>query len=535
MVSENCTPNGAKGEAPSKGTAEKTKAANGSTKPTQQGKTPSRRRRIVFPKNTEGPRRVSAGKVNLNTLLFYFIGGIAALLWVTSKSSSMFAPGAEKEFKRITKAPPFRQEERKQMWRKFIFDPLLDTLLKYHPEIFEGNLDQSDPCGLYLTQSSIPETGWGWFAGKNYDSGEAIRIETLTTGGIPSGSLLLKPHSVLSNVKWEAAPQAPSEEDWSASVLVATREIQEGEEFFLSWEDHLYSSVSDGPFDYVFADVLPLPEHFSKANEYIQEAHTQYFGAINYAKPEVDENQPKKPRYKTSNARWNRAYGKRERRIHAAKHGNLFKPESAVDINKGLTLWKRTLEKFDPLVAKLLPTKAETLAQYHRKARKDESLFSSSSLFGSLQNQTINSLSKSAICVSSFEWQLTQPPAAIVEDGTPQTCGSDESCASDATYRQIVTRKNGFSKGEIVGVIPLLVMPQSHPIESSAACLVPVSKDKVLCPLGGIQERTSDASLANVVYKYSDSRTEEKYPLSMTLDIVALRDLQQNETVRPVY
>jgi hypothetical protein len=162
-------------------------------------------------------------------------------------------------------------------------------------------------------------------------------------------------------------------------------------------------------------------------------------------------------------------------------------------------------------------------------------LFSSSSLFGSLQNQTINSLSKSAMCVSSFEWQLTQPPAAIVEDGTPQTCESEESCASDATYRQIVTRKNGFSKGEIVGVIPLLVMPQSHPIESSAACLVPVSKDKVLCPLGGIQERTSDASLANVVYKYSDSRTEEKYPLSMTLDIVALRDLQQNETVRPVY
>ena len=63
-----------------------------------------------------------------------------------------------------------------------------------------------------------------------------------------------------------------------------------------------------------------------------------------------------------------------------------------------------------------------------------------------------------------------------------------------------------------------------------------------ICPLGGIYEHANDLGLANVEYRWSKNSTIDgippgaeilqKHSLSLSWDIVALRDLQQNETVR---
>jgi len=122
----------------------------------------------------------------------------------------------------------------------------------------------------------------------------------------------------------------------------------------------------------------------------------------------------------------------------------------------------------------------------------------------------------------------------------------------------------------------LLLLPRSHGQEPSAVtmsgngdCLTIKSSSSVLdlvsCPVGGIYERSNDLSSANVEYRWSDRtidqiplevktlvkssssqslsveeeqnlkeiflETFQKNPLSMSWDIVALRDMHQNETM----
>jgi len=489
------------------------------------------------------PRRISGGKaLSPNQVLLVFGGVLFGIFMMAYNMSGMFLPEKGKKYRRMLTSPVNRQKLKSEIIRKSIMDPLIALFLQEDPNAFSP----IDPCDLYLGQTSIPDSGWGFFAGKKYTLGESIRVDhghPIVSGGegIAPWSLLLKPHSVLSNVKWE-----------DGMVLVATRDITPGEEFFLSWEDHA-SSGKSSPLDYVFHS-LPSPEHFLRADEHIRNAHTHYFGAINHTKIEEDEvkQRQRKNQQVYSNARFNRAYGKNKKKLNQKQ---LYKKESTGDIEKGLRLWKSAVQTYDPIVAKLLPTRARALAVYHQKSVEDRSLFSSSSLLGSLKNQTLRSLYKSATCVSFLEWQ----PVHDTED----TSNAEESCDSESRYNQIVTREHGFAKGDTVGIVPLLAMQQIGgkeciPLPSSSA-----SEEVVLCPLDGIHERTSDITLANVEYRWNDSTMNDipsgvksllskaepsfllsieeqqrqkeillkEFPLSMSWDIVALRDIQQNETV----
>lgn len=240
----------------------------------------------------------------------------------------------------------------------------------------------------------------------------------------------------------------------------------------------------------------------------------------------------------------------------------LYKKESVQDIENGLSLWQGVVETYDPIVAKLLPTKAFSLAFYHRQAEADKSLFSSSSLLGSLQNQTVNSLSKFGTCVSFLEWQPVEKAADETDDGNKP----EESCASTPSYKQVVKREHGFVEGEILGVVPLLAMEKSASKDASS-CL-PLSslspnQKVVLCPLGSIYEHNSDRNVANAELVWNNSTmakiplgvkslltqaaaaptlslVEEenqmeillkKFPLSFSWHVVALKDIGQNETV----
>jgi hypothetical protein len=605
-ASVSTTPKAAKGDAPSDNTKTnaKSKGTAGSISSDQHNPDDG-------DLSIHVPRKVSGGTSisHHNLQLLVFVGILALLLQFGSKMGVIIQPPKDgTAYRRMLTSPVKRHQQRKEMFRNAIFNPLVKVVLRMNPDAFWASIvdgdneNYDDPCSLYLGPSSIPDTGWGWFAGKNYTAGESIRIErghkhnflavippppsatssasstsetpTTTTKGIVPWSLLLKPHSLLSNVKWEeedddSSSLLPQEEEWAlaVSVLVATRDIVEGEEFFVSWEDH--PNGGSGPFGYVFGDSLPSPDHFLRADEHIREARIQYFGTINYTKLENGEATKPRPKIQRANSdgRWNSRNKKRK----ASSQQQLYKTESARDIETGLTLWQRAVEKYDPLVAKLLPTKVRTLAMYHQRAALDELLFSSSSLLGSLRNQTVRSLAKDAWCVSSLEWQQQIAAKAESKDDDPNTTteaskatttspeaskNQAASCAASGShYHQVVTRMRGFAKGEIIGVLPLSILQQpSHdaqqepsalskagnrtclPIPSSSAS--PMTMAMTICPLGGIHERTRDPGLANVEYRWSKNstidgiETLQKHPLSLSWDIVALRDLQQNETVR---
>ena len=567
------------------------------------------------------PRKISGGSSSIrhhNLQLLAFVGILALLLQFGSKMGGIIQPPKDgRTYERMLTSPVKRHHQRQEVLRKAIFYPLVKAVLGMNPDAFWASIvdDNDDPCSLYLAPSSIPETGWGWFAGKNYTAGEAIRTErghkhnflaaisppsatssastttsemppTTSTkgmeigGGVAQWSFLLKPHSVLSNVKWVEGDDDSSSSPvpQAVSILIATRDIVEGEEFFLSWEDHPYGNGESGSFGHVIADSLPSPDHFLRADEHIRDARTQYFGTINYTTPENGETTKPKPKIKRANfnGRWNNRNKKRK----ASSQQQLYKVESTREIETGLSLWQRAVDKYDPLVAKLLPTKVKALVMYHQKAVLDETLFSSSSMLGSLRNQTVRSLAKDARCVSSLEWQQ-QPTAAHAEskdDGSnfitesskatatttttaPDASESEQqaaSCASSGShYHQIVTKKRGFAKGEVVGVLPLLVLqqpsydaqqePSALSKDGTGTCL-PISSSSaspmamIICPLGGIYEQANDLGLANVEYRWSKNsiidgippgtETLQKHSISLSWDIVALRDLQQNETVR---
>ncbi len=423
---------------------------------------------------------------------------------MASKMSNMFVPPKGKTYQRMTKALVNRHEDRKDMIRRAILDPLVEAILQEDPDAFSA----IEPCSLYLGQSSIPDSGWGFFAGKNYTLGESIRVErvqkipTSVSGSesVSPWSLLLKPHSVLSNVKLEDAS--------AGKMLVATREIVEGEEFFLSLEDHPIGGDKDGgsALAYVFAHSMPTSEHFLRADEHIRDARTQYFGAINYTKIEEEEEKRKKrdSAQTYSNARWNRSFNKKRK----GAPQKLYKKEAVKDIEKGLRLWQSAVRSYDPIVAKLLPTRAWALALYHQNTVEDKSLFSSSSSLLALKNQTLRSLSKSASCVSHLELQAARD--------TKDTSNAEESCPTESRYKQVAIRRRGFAKGEIVGVVPLLATQHIGGEDCISA-----SQEVALCPLGGIQEHSSDATLANVEYRWSNGTiksllTEDESFLSLS-------------------
>ena len=443
----------------------------------------SRRRRFGGKSSDDGsdlmieiPKKVSFGNSTTPIqMLIGFILIVAGLLKVSTDMSVMFkpTPAMLKNAHRVKTSPVNRTKERREMIRNMIMKPIMQLLQEVDPDFFET--EPAELCDIYLGPSSLPSSGWGFFAGKNYTEGESIQVEH-------ESAVLLKPHSVLSNVKWD-----------DSSVLVATRDIKGGEEFFLSWEDHISSPASS-----LTANVFPSDEHFVRADEYIRKARTQYFGVIDY---EANA-KPRKRKGGSSNARFNQRHGQNRKK-------DLYKKESAKDIENGLELWQSVVEAHDPIVAKLLPTKAFQLAFYHRRAEADKSLFSSSSRLGSLQNQTVKTLPRTGACASFFEWQPVQKASEETEP--------EESCATTPSYKQVVKREHGFVEGEILGIIPLLAM-EEIPSKDTSSCL-PLSslspnQKVVMCPLGNIYEHNPDRNVANAEFVWRNS-TMTNLPLGV--------------------
>ena len=157
--------------------------------------------------------------------------------------------------------------------------------------------------------------------------------------------------------------------------------------------------------------------------------------------------------------------------------------------------------------------------------------------------------------MSHVQWQLRPSPASPpppqtsgvdtdvdVEAGTTtattkiqQTADHDSCSSSSPSYHQVVTRESGFAKGDIMAVVPLLVLQQQVeqqqsttkiegderscsaksttngngngnnclPLQTSSSPRALLSLS--LCPLSGIHDIAKDRKLANVEYRWSSS------------------------------
>ena len=388
-------------------------------------------------------------------------------------------------------------------------------------------------CPLFLGTSSIRRSGWGVFAGKNYEPGDEIMITgswphwitimndgedqtsssspdnnenstctssstttTTTTTKFPTYSFLLKPHTILHNAEWKEVPAT----EGNYPKLVATTNISTAEEIFLNWEQHPYQT-----FQHLFDDTLPRQEHFEKANNIIQDARKVF--------------------------KLNRGHNVQKRRLPG--------------ITEGLMMLRRGIFRYDALVATLLPRTADELLLYKTDTSTSEVY--------SLDNQTIATLSSTGRCMTNVEWKNFVQKETVNDD-------NDEHNPSDSNLNYVLS-KDFVGEGDLIMPIPLLLQQTTldgeanksvKAITSSLSCFE-LKNSVALCPLTKPIMITNNPDIANAKYEWSANSGQHKklldsiinsesadetpsllsslQPLSMSWDLVALRDIVQDEAV----
>jgi hypothetical protein len=378
-------------------------------------------------------------------------------------------------------------------------------------------------CDLFLGSSSIRRAGWGVFAGKNYRAGDEITItgswphwivmhgedqtyassdnenstcsSSSTTAKFPTFSFLLKPHAILHNAEWKEAPSSKSSSttttDGNYPKLVATKDISTAEEIFLTWDQHPHQT-----FQHLFEDTMPTHDHFEKADVIIQDA----------------------------------------RKVFKVNKGHNVQKRRLGGITEGLMMLRRGIFRYDALVATLLPRTADELLLYQTDTSTSE--------VHSLENQTIATLASTARCMTNVEWKKLQ-----------QMDDDHNLSKSNLNY---VLSKNFVGKGDLIMPIPLLLQQPKLNGEEDKSLMNAMTyslscfnlKNVALCPLTNPVMITNNLDIANAKYEWSTNSDQHKnlldsilnseaveqsslplQPLSMSWDLVALRDIGQNETV----
>jgi hypothetical protein len=158
-------------------------------------------------------------------------------------------------------------------------DPIADKLNKLanaFVKLAQSDMDskpfRKEPCDIFLRLGTIPKTGYSLFAGRNYTQDEMIPIPGLEisrwfpirddqshTLNIAPHGFLLKHHPLQINVQG----MLMTETDMTQSVSVrATRDIREGEELFVDFQQHPAKYLTMHSFD-----SIPSPEDHEIARE----------------------------------------------------------------------------------------------------------------------------------------------------------------------------------------------------------------------------------------------------------------------------
>jgi hypothetical protein len=158
-------------------------------------------------------------------------------------------------------------------------DPIankLNKLANAFVKLAQSEMDskpfRKEPCDIFLRLGTIPKTGYSLFAGRNYTEDEMIPIPGLEVSrwfpvgddqnhilNIAPHGFLLKHHPLQINVQGMLV----TETDMTQSVSVrATRDIREGEELFVGFQQHPAKYTTIHSFD-----SIPSPEDYEIARE----------------------------------------------------------------------------------------------------------------------------------------------------------------------------------------------------------------------------------------------------------------------------
>ena len=119
----------------------------------------------------------------------------------------------------------------------------------------------SDGCFIFLTESSIPGSGFGVFTTKSFEEGELVipTSKTMDIGGmeLPLYAMLMKQHPAYGNVKS------------TKQGTLATKAIEAGEELFIDFRDF------DPSFERIYHDTLhvddPTNDDYEQADSIVRE------------------------------------------------------------------------------------------------------------------------------------------------------------------------------------------------------------------------------------------------------------------------
>jgi hypothetical protein len=322
----------------------------------------------ISPLNIDLPRKIYVGKAFPARDIAIALGILGFFMWCASDfQPEKYGPQTKVQSKH---AHP-------EIWKQ-LASVLEQSAVASMNTIQQKSPPRTNPCPLFLHPSSIPGTGPGLFAGQDYDAGDEVISSLLSripfdvssnssesTWLLHPYAFLIKHHPILFNVQGtlmmaqdsKATDALIDNADDSRSnewgTLRALRPIRAGEELFVAWSDHTQSlglthhdTASPPPFDYI-----PTEPDYATADAILVDV---------------------------------RSTGQRMQAAHRRRQVTL-------DIGYLFSLNHRTVLKFQPRVAALLPTS---------KKEGDARLYFPSTLYSALKNVTLLALQQSAHCLS---------------------------------------------------------------------------------------------------------------------------------------
>ncbi len=359
-------------------------------------------------------------------------------------------------------------------------------------------------CSIYLSGSSIPAIGknpnFGVFATKPFKEGDVVLPtgKTLFVEGMELSVhvMPIKYHPFLGNVKWT-----------KQNGVVAKREIKEGEEMFIDFNDFNDPDAFANIYHNILHKNDPLKDDYAEADALVTEV-------MEWIPHKMMHDQPLRKNYK-------------QRNINNNRTGKLV-PE--FDASRFLSILKRTVSNYNAKVERLIPDnsqKARSLVEAKGSAR-----FISN-------RRSVRWITRHGVCLNGMSPESSCPvkQAIMIEE---------------RTHGAFTTRS--VSAGEVIEAVPLFAM-RFDDSPSDGNCISAPVKGVVLCPLGsassagkgaqcdsGVDECPSD--MMNAKYQWSewnaankaiDDMTSEDFlnePMTgLTLDVVAIRDIAKNSEV----
>ena len=365
--------------------------------------------------------------------------------------------------------------------------------------------DEEDRCNLYLADTSIPGAGFGLFAGKSIGEGSTVvdagMILPIGSSTMAQHQLIIKPHSTASNVVLTKKPDGHA-------YFVAKRNIEPGEEIFV---DEPTTGDDSASYYSLFTNV-PTPASYALADDILANEFKDL------------------TRKKTT-------FGDRKSKIsHPGRKNKEAQTTGAIDQVdvQSLIVIRNIVKRFDPLAASLLPVTSSRLGL--------------SMVLGAgvaaLNNRTIHSIHQKGQCF----------------DGITTTIAEGEMEDTLASKGPVLTRN--VAEGDVIMSLPLyIVTPETSniPEDFASICLKIGNESLLFCPLShahasikhassnnkpAVSEEDECTNCPNARYTWSSwnpskdivsgmgiERASKEYPVGLSLDIIATRDINRGEEI----